>query len=99
MSSFACDLQNRGMQKNWRSPSEQKKRMTETAAFEEKSIGIEFAYHGIWKNVVKNSKTYICYKKNWKQIICLNERQQNEISLTFKKEKSVLGEHGNVIKR
>lgn len=47
MSSFSRDLQNRGMQKNWRSPSEGKKRMTETAAFEEKFIGIEFAYHGI----------------------------------------------------
>lgn len=47
MSSFSRDLQNRGMQKNWRNPSEGKKRMTETAAFEEKFIGIEFAYCGI----------------------------------------------------
>jgi len=30
-----------------RSPSEEEKRMTGTEAFEEKFIGIEFAYHGI----------------------------------------------------
>jgi len=48
--------------------------------------------------VVKNSKTDVCYKENWKKIICLGEHQQNEISLTFMKEKSVLGEHGNIVK-
>lgn len=72
--------------------------MIETAAFEQKFIEIELAYCGIEKNVVKNSKTYVCYKENWKKIICLNECQQNPISLTFKKEKYVLGEHRNVIK-
>lgn len=71
-----------------------KKRMTEAAAFKEKFIGIEFAYHAIQK---KKSKTYICYKENWKHVICLNFILLVFINLNFKKEKSVLGEHRNVM--